>query len=170
MSKDERIVVGQADGDIPVLTASEVSKISAEMVGLSKHQLDIVSRSLEPLIYNTPAFIAATKNLVLNRRGRVRIIVLEPANLVSNGNHRLVDLVMRVSSLMEIRRPGEYHLAFNEAMLIADRRQVVHRKHSDRYAGVANFNAPRLASNLSETFEAIWQNAETPPDFRRLML
>jgi hypothetical protein len=158
------------NGDIHFSSPDELCKITVEMAGLSRRQLDIVSRSLEPAVYATVDFVDAVKNLVLSARGRVRIIVLDPIPLISRGNHRLVDLAMRLSSFIEIRRPGEYHLEFNEAMLIADRLSVVHRKYSDRYEGMANFQAPRLASTMTENFEAIWQHAETIPHFRRLML
>jgi hypothetical protein len=140
------------------------------MAGLSRRQLDIVSRSLDPAVYNTADFLDGVKSLVLSGRGRVRIILLDPDPLISSGKHRLLELTMRLSSLMSIRRPGECHSEFNEAMLIADRLSVVHQKYSDRYEGMANFQSPRLASSLTENFEAIWQNAEAIPHFRRLML
>jgi len=103
-------------------------------------------------------------------RGRVRILVLDPEALLSRSDHRLVNLALRVSSYVEIRRPGPDHVEFNEAMLIADRKGVIHRKQSDRYEGVANFHAPVRAAHLSENFESIWTHAEPDPHFRRLML
>jgi hypothetical protein len=81
-----------------------------------------------------------------------------------------VILALRVSSYMEIRRPGPDHQGFNEAMLIADQIGVIHRMQSDRYEGIANFHNPLRANRLSESFEAMWQNAEPDPHFRRLML
>ena len=161
----------KAGEDIHFSSSGELLKLTVDIVGLSGRQLDIASRSLEPAVYDTRDFLDAVKHFVLSRRGsRVRIVVLDPDSLISRNSRRLVDLAMRLSSLMEIRRPGERHSAFNEAMLISDRLRVVHRKHSDRYEGIANFHAPRLAGCLSESFEAIWQNAETIPYFRRLML
>lgn len=140
------------------------------MVGKARRQLDIVSRSLEPAVYGTQDFLEAAKALALTPRGQVRILLLDPEALLARGGHRLVELAMRVSSHMEIRRPGPDHQEFNEAMLIADRRGVIHRQLSDRYEGVANFHAPQWAARLSDNFETIWQNAEPDPHFRRLML
>lgn len=142
------------------------------MAGRTRRHLDIVSRSLEPVVYDQPEFLEAVQKLVLSARGRakVRILVLNPEALISRGNHRLVDLVMRVSSYMEIRHPCLDHREFNEAMLIADEIAVIHRKQADRYEGIANFNSPRRATQLSETFEMLWQNAELDTHFRRLML
>ncbi len=163
---------GHGAEDIPFSSSLELAKLSAQMAGAARRRLDIVSRSLEPAVYDTREFLDAAQKMVLSTRGRgrVRILVLDPEALLSRGEHRLVNLAMRVSSYMEIRRPGPDHQEFNEAMLLADRGGVIHRKHSDRYEGVANFHAPQRAAYLSENFETLWQNAEPDPHFRRLML
>ena len=140
------------------------------MSGQTQRELDIISRSLEPLVFDTREFIAAIKNLVLSHRGRVRVVVLNPDTLVSRGGSRMVELAIRLSSYIEIRSPGEIHREFNEAMLIADRLGVIHSENSERYVGLANFHAPRMAALLSENFESIWHYAENIPSFRRLML
>ena len=157
-------------GDIAIATSADLGKISLAMARRSAHQLDIVSRGLDPVVYDTRDFLDAVKHLVLSRRGQVRIIVLDADALISRDGHRLVGLAMRVSSFMEIRSPGESHAEFNEAMMIADRLSVIHRHYSDRYEGIANFHAPQWAALLSSSFESIWQNAEPIPHFRRLML
>lgn len=157
-------------GDIPFFSSSELGSLSVEMVGGARRRLDIVSHSLEPAVYDTEAFLEAVKKLVLTPRGQARILVLDPEALISRGGHRLVDLATRVSSRMEIRRPGPEDQEFNEAMLIVDDVGMIHRKLSDRYEGVANFHAPLRAAQLLESFESLWQNAEADPHFRRLML
>jgi hypothetical protein len=158
--------------DILFATSRELSALSAQMVSQARRSVDIVSRFLEPAVYDTQNFVEAMQRLVVSGRGRakVRILVLDPAALVSYGNHRVVDLCMKVSSYMEIRRPGPDHQDFNEAMLIVDGKAMIHRKLSDRYEGIANFHAPRRAEQLLERFEALWQQGEPDTNFRRLML
>jgi hypothetical protein len=158
--------------DIIFSSSLELARLSADMAGRARRRLDIASRSLEPAVYDTKEFLEAVQKLVLAARGRacVRILVLDPEALISRGDHRLVQLAMRVSSYMEIRRPGPDHQEFNEALLIADGKGVIHRKQADRYEGVANFHAPRRAAHLSQSFETLWQHAELDPNFRRLML
>lgn len=162
--------LGLGAEDLPFSTSLELRRLSVEMVGNARRQLDIVSRSLEPAVYDSVEFVDAVKKLALSPHGRVRILVLDPESLLSYGGHRLVELAMRVSSHMEIRRPGPDHLEFNEAMLIADRMGVIHRKYSDRFEGIANFRARLWAARLSESFDLLWQNADIDPHFRRLML
>jgi hypothetical protein len=159
-------------GNIPFSSSLELAALSAQMAGRVRRRLDIVSRSLEPAVYETKEFLDAVQKLVVTGRGHahVRILVLDVEALISRGDHRLVMLAMRVSSYMEIRRLGPDQQGFNEAMLIADQVGVIHRMVSDRYEGVANFHDPLRAARLSESFELMWQNAEPDPHFRRLML
>jgi hypothetical protein len=163
---------GLQSEDIHFSSRLELADLTAQMAGQARRHLDIVSRALEPEVYETQAFLAAAQRLVVSGRGRgrVRILVLDPEALLSQGEHRLVGLAQRLSSYMEIRRPGPDHQEFNEAMLIVDGKAVIHRKQSGRYEGIANFHSPVRAAHLSEGFEAIWQNAEPDPHFRRLML
>ncbi len=170
MIADESTHAGANGEDILFSTSSELGQLSVAMAKVARRRLDIVSRRLDPSVYETRDFLETVKKLVISGHVKVRILVLDPASVISLGNHRLVDLAMHVSSHMEIRRPGANHLDFNEAMLIADNMVVIHRKYADRYEGVANFNAPREASIMAESFESIWQHAETIPHFRRLMI
>ena len=158
--------------DIRFSSSLELANITAQMAAQARRHVDIVSRSLEPAVYEGAAFLAAVQRLVVagRGRGRVRILVLDPEALLSRGDHRLVNLAMRLSSYMEIRRPGPDHQAFNEALMVVDRTGCIHRPLSDRYEGVANFHSPLRAAHLAESFEALWQPAEPDPHFRRLML
>ena len=162
--------ISNTEGDVTIASFAELHNITLAMTGTAKRQLDIISRSLEPVVYDTKDFLDAVKNMILTHRGKVRIVVIDPATLISRNDHRLVEMAIRLSSFMEIRKPGEHHAEFNEAMLIADRKMVIYQKHSDRYESVANLNAPRMAASLSDNFDIIWQHTVTIPDFRRLML
>lgn len=159
-----------ASEDIPFASAAELRQLSVAMAGTARRQLDIASRSLDPKVYDTEEFVEAVKKLALTKRGQIRILVLDPEALLSQGSHRLVELAMRVSSHIEIRKPGPDHQEYNEALLLADRMGVVYRKYSDRHDGQANYHAPLWAARLSDDFEQLWQNAESIPHFRRLML
>jgi len=170
MSEIDNDTPAAASGPIPFSSALELRRLSAEMAANARQQLDIVSRSLDPRVYDTEEFISAVKQLVLTPRSRVRILLLDPAALLARGGHRLVELAIRVSSHMEIRRVGPDQSEFNEAMMIADRSGAIYREYSDRHDGIANFHDRLWAARLSESFESLWQNALPDPNFRRLML
>jgi hypothetical protein len=158
--------------DIPFSSSLELANLSVQIAGLARRHLDIISRSLEPTIYDRAEFVDVVQRMVVSAQGRasVRILVLNPEQLLSHGGHRLINLAMRVSSYIQIRHPGPDHRDFNEAMLLADEKAVIYRKQSERYKGIANFQHPQWAGQLAETFENLWQHAELNPNFRRLML
>lgn len=162
------LVLGKHTDKIRVESSTQLAELSLSMTQQAQRLLDICSRHLDPLVYDTDAFITAVKELALRSRySQVRILVLDPESLVSRG-HRLVQLAQQLSSFIQIRRPGPDHRDFNEAMLIADETGYIHRLMSDRYEGAASFNASPEAREYKKTFDAIWDRGAPDPNFRRL--
>ena len=54
--------------------------------------------------------------------------------------------------------------------LIADEIGYAHRKHADRFEGVARFNAAKEATSLLIFFNEVWRNSAPDPDLRRIYL
>ena len=150
--------------------SDELRAIVLRMVTDCARTLDITSRHLDPAIYDHADFIEAVKQVALNNRlARIRIIVTDTGPMISRG-HRLLTLSTRLSSYIELRKPGRDYRHFNEAMLIADKRAYCHRQFADRYDGMANFDDQRRASDLTGKFEEIWERADIDANFRRLHL
>lgn len=170
MSEPDSEAASRDGHEIHIESLQQLREVSLQMVQGTFRHLDIVSRSLDPAVYDTPEFVQAVRALALGKRSRVRILLLRPESLLSRGGHRLVELAMRLSSHLEIRKPGPDDEDYNEGLMIVDSRIGIHRPLADRYEGVANFKSPAWAARLSESFERLWQNAEPDPHFRRLML
>jgi hypothetical protein len=133
----------------------------------SRH-LDIVSRHLDPQLYDTDDFSAAVKRLALSRRrARVRIMVIDARPLVSKG-HRLIDLCNRLPSFVEMRAPGRQHRSYNQAVMLVDGHGYIHRQFSDRFEAQANFADRRVASSMGDRFEDMWERGVPETRFRRL--
>ena len=161
-------VLGQSAGTIEVSARADVARISLELARQSRRSLDIVSRHLDPDVYDNEEFVEAVKELVLNNRGaRVRLMVIDARPLVTQ-NHRLIDLADRVSSYVELRGPAAQHKMFNEAMLVADNMGYVHRQFSDRFEATASFADRRITARLSERMDDLWERGLPDPNFRRL--
>lgn len=151
-------------------TSEQLREIALTMAQNCARSLDIVSRHLDPAIYDHAAFVDAVKQIALNsQHARVRILVTDIGPVISRG-HRLLDLSARLSTYIAIRKPGRDHRNFNEAMLVADNQAYIHRRFADRYDGHASYNDHRSARDLTVRFEEIWERAETDPNFRRLHL
>ena len=93
----------------------------------------------------------------------------DSGNAVKYG-HRLIPLSQRLTSFIEVRKVADDFKDYNEAFLIADETGYVHRKHADRFEGVAQFNAVKEAVNLLIFFNEVWRNSAPDPDLRRIYL
>lgn len=154
--------------EIAFETSAALREIALEMARNSSRTLDIVSRHLDPTIYDQAPFIEAIKQIVLNNRvARIRLLVTDIGPVITRG-HRLLELSNRLSSYIAIRKPGRDYRNFNEALLLADSTAYIHRQFADRYEGLASHDDPRRASELTRRFEEIWQRADIDPNFRRL--
>ncbi|MEM7466614.1 MAG: hypothetical protein AAF387_06980 [Pseudomonadota bacterium] len=146
----------------------ELFEITCNMLGRGSRSLDIVSRHLDPLIYDQSETIDLIKGIILgNRHAQVRLVVTDLRPVLSRG-HRLLDLTHRLSSFIEIRVPGKSHKNFNEALLIADNSAYIYRPFADRYEGEAHYYDRGKARDLSARFDELWEKADIHPGLRRL--
>jgi hypothetical protein len=171
MSKDaEHYAPASPEGDNAFATRAELTCWSCILAGRARLSLDILSRELDPDAYDTEEFVSLIRKMTSSHpRARVRILVQDPGAVVARG-HRLIDLAQRLSSFVEIRKPGKQHEDCNEAMLIVDKTGYIHRLQADRFEGVANLHGPRRARFLAARFDEIWQCASADANFRRLLL
>jgi hypothetical protein len=161
-------VLGVSDEVVDIDERATLAALSLAMASQCSRQLDIVSRHLDPPIYDDDDFVAAVKGLALgSRRARIRLLVTDTRPLLARG-HRLLDLAARLSSFIALRVPAPVHKDFNEAILLADNQGYIHRRHADRFEGNANFSDRRTCAALSERFEEMWERGAPDPNFRRL--
>jgi len=170
MENIEDYILGETEEEITLETSDHSRAISIQMINKCRRDLDIVSRDLDPCIYDTSEMLDAIKKLALRSRlSRIRILVLQPETLKSRG-HRMLDLSERLSSFIKIRRVGKEHSSFNSAMLLVDECGFVRRPHSDRFEGRANFKDRKTVSDMQGEFDLLWNHSQKDPNFRRLSL
>ncbi len=164
-------LLGISAGRLAFDRSEPLREVCLALAAQARLSLDIVSRHLDPALFDTEPFSAAVKDLVRenSRRAQVRILVLDSATLVSRG-HRLVDLGQRLTSAIALRVPAPEHRDFNEAWLVADNTGYVYRRFSDRFDAEADFSDRRRAQSLTNRFEELWNRAQHEPNFRRLHL
>ena len=156
------------DSQSVVIDTSEACRLAAlSMVGQAARGIDIVSRQLDPQMYDNREFCEAVSELVLgSRRARVRVLIRHTDPVVKRG-HRLVTLSQRLSSYIEIRVPAREFDEYNAAFLLVDGAGVIYRTLSDTFEGSVNFNDPRRSHELGRQFEAMWQTAVADVNLRR---
>lgn len=169
---------GESDDTIPVLGSDDTlfeindkeifARLSLAMASQCTRHLDIVSRHLDPQIYDTDEFGAAIKRLALeNRRARIRLLVVDARPLITSG-HRLIELASRLPSYIEIRAPGRTHRGFNEALMLADKDGYIYRQFSDRFEAQVNFADRQVVKVWHDRFEDMWERGTPETRFRRL--
>jgi hypothetical protein len=163
--------VSTASDDLLLLDSLEdFQKYTTQLCVNTRRHLDILSHTLDPLVYEHPNTVAAISALARSQRlARVRILVQDTQPLIERG-HQLVRLAQRLPSKIELRkqqvRPENTDMAF----MLADREQLLYKNDDRSYRGFVNFKAPAEVQSLKEIFAHAWENAETAPDLQRLHL
>ena len=164
------MVLGEPSEPIELGTREDNRAAALELVRQARRSLELMSRDLDPHVYDNPAFVDAIKAFVLNsRRARVRILIRDVSHIVKDG-HRLVELCYRLPSYLAIRTLAREHENYNSAFLIADGVGTLYRTHADRFEGSVNFDDKGSAEDLLNLFDEMWEHADAHPDLRRLSL
>jgi len=156
------------DSQAVVVDTGEACRLAAlSMVRQATRSIEIVSRQLDPQMYDDRDFCEAVTQLVTtSRRARVRALVRYTEPVVKQG-HRLVTLSHRLSTFIEMRVPAREFDEYNAAFLIVDGAGVIYRTLSDGFEATVNFNGARMAQELSRQFESMWQSASPDANLRR---
>jgi hypothetical protein len=170
MDKFGHLELGKSDEAVAIETVQHHRDAAVRMVGQARFNVEIVSRLLDPPVYDTPEFIDALTKLILGRRAvKVRVLVFDPQAVVHRG-HRLVDLSGKLSSFIEMRKPGIEHMNFNGSLLMADAKGYILRENAERYEGTVNFHDRAVSKNLLDAFEEMWARGTPDPNLRRMIL
>lgn len=134
----------------------------------ARRQLSILTRDLDPALYETPEFLAAVRALALRGRVlRVRVLVADTQRAVREG-HRLLDLHQAVSSWLHIRLPDPDGEWSGEVYCIADDDGILHRVQDGQYNATFEPGGSALARARLRDFDRQWQRSTTDPNLRRL--
>lgn len=163
----ERFLLKEDSESVDIDTSEACRMAAVSMARQAARSVEIVSRNLDPHMYDNADFCDAVTQLVIgSRRARVRAL-LRDTNRVVKGGHRLVPLAQRLASFIELRVPAQEHDEYNAAFLIVDGTGVIYRRLSDRFEASVNFNDPRFAGELGRQFEEMWQTAVPDINLRR---
>lgn len=156
------------ESDISLSSRDQVKVMNIALTQQASRNIDIISKHLDPHVFDTIEFFDALKNLSISSRfTKIRILIQSSEPMVKNG-HRIIELIQLLTSSIEVRRISEEYKSYNEAYSLYDTKGVIFLRQSERYEGFANFNRPRLVSELSDFFNEIWDHSEVDSNLRRL--
>ena len=145
-------------------------ELTLRMVGQASRSLDLFTFDLEPALYDQPAFLEAFKRLARMRKvARIRIL-LQDHHLVRHRGHRLIELVQRLPSTVELRKPDAAFRAFRENFLLVDDCGYLHRRMAGRYQVNACCNDRLQVARLADLFTEAWEAGEPDRELARLHL
>ncbi len=164
----EESVLGKDSGPIALRYREENRAAALALVRQARRSLYMISRDLDPLIYDTTEFVDTVKELATRSRySEIQILVQETDIIIRQG-HRLIELMRRLTSRIEIRVPDKEDSEYNEAIFMVDDVGYIRRELADRYEGVVDFNAPLQVRNMAKIFRDMWERGAPDPNLRRL--
>lgn len=142
-----------------------------------RRQLKILSRRLDPALYNNDCFADALSSLArYHRSSYIQILVKDTKPLVERG-HALIRLAQRLPSKVEVRQLKQdtrQEADNNAAFMLVDSDGLLYINDDSAplsdVRGFANYAAAPEVKNLNETFERLWQCSEPDPNLRQLKL
>ena len=141
-----------------------------KFVNSAQNSIHILSRHLDPSIFNQQAFIDAASQMARRKRSSyIHILVNNPSQIITQGS-RIVELSQRISSKVEIRTICDEYSQYNRSFLIADAIGYIHNTKSDLYQAEVNFKDKEMSNELMETFNSIWELSSQDTAIRRLCI
>jgi hypothetical protein len=151
-------------------TQKEVRAAVAEVTRLADKSLAILTRDLEPEIYDHDEFLETLKRFVLARPfARVRVLITDPARAMKDGN-RFVTMGRRLNSYIEFRNVKPQYRDHAEAFCIADEHAIVYRARADSWDGMSDTYHPAIARHYLTIFDGLWHACEIDSELRQLHL
>lgn len=163
----ERFVLKKDSQTVDIDTSDACRLAAVSMARQAARSIEIVSRKLDPPMYDNDDFCQAVSRLVTgSRRARVRVLLRQVDPVMRHG-HRLLNVAHRLSSFIEMRVPAPEYDDFNGAFLVVDGTGIIDRRLSDRFEARVSFNDPRAAQELRRQFEEMWQTSVSNANLRR---
>lgn len=158
------------DTDISLSSRDEVKVMNIALAQQASRNIDIISKHLDAGVFDSVDFIQAIKNLSISSKfTRIRILIKDSELMTQNG-HRMIDLIQQLTSSIEVRKISDEYKSYNEAFSLYDAKGVIYLRYADRYEGFANFDRPRLVTELSNFFNEVWEHSTPDANLRRIFI
>jgi hypothetical protein len=142
---------------------ADFQKHTQLLLGHTRRQLAILSRTLDAPIYDTEAFVSAISDLARSSRyTQIQILVKDTEPLIDRG-HKLARLAQRLSSKITLRKltlePENGEMGF----MLSDKTGLLYKNDEREYRGFTDTQAAAEVKRLREIFDYLWQYAEPEP-------
>lgn len=163
-----------APRDVGILPAEDRPGVEAARLQLlvdARHVLAIHLPALDSEHFANPAELEQIRRIATSGRGaRIRLLLHDPGAALRDG-HRLVALVQRLSSVIQVRRPlDEIDLAQRAGWLLNDAGGYLFLPDYDRPQGRAARYDRAGQAPLAQQFDEIWERSVPATELQALGL
>ncbi len=134
-----------------------------------KRDLAIYTRDLDPAILDQADAIEALRQIALRSKASIRVLVQDTARAVQV-DHRLIELVRRLPSVMSIRKPQHDDLQFTGAFIATDQHSYLERQNADAFECEGDLHHIGRHGQLLRYFNEVWERSEPASELRRLSI
>lgn len=149
---------------VPLSNLEEFVAALEQTIGLASIQLNIVSDTLDPLLFDCPKIVSALSHLARsNAKIQIRILVKDPSELVSRRNATVL-LAQRLPSKIKIKHLQLQPNNKNINYWVADRSVLLTLRDKVAFSGSFQARAKIEVRSLLEEFTYLWerQSADIP--------
>lgn len=152
---------------------ADLAQHALALAELGRRQIRILSRQLDPALYDTKTFCAALSEIARRHPScDVQILIKDSKPLVEKG-HQVIRLAQRLPSKVKVRRlcqesDAELTHKKNHAFMLVDLDKLLYLNNETDYQGFANYAAGPEVRSLKALFERLWQTSEADPNLRSL--
>ncbi|HID82400.1 MAG TPA: hypothetical protein EYH06_08950 [Chromatiales bacterium] len=161
--------IGQPHKVITLERRDENRLAAIQLAGQARHEILIISREFEPMIYGHHEFTDHIGQFIRDRRTDMRILVRDERPMIRH-SHRLAEMAISYSSKIAIRKLGSTDKDYNEAWMLCDSIALLYRPIADLFEATLDCYTPRRGKECQEAFEKMWGNAELIPELRALKI
>jgi len=146
----------------------EAKALVLEMAQQAKHQICILGREIDPVLFNQQAFIDSVSALARRSpRTEIRILVHNTISNVQN-DHQLIPLAQHLSSSIHIHNTATQHHDLQKTVLLIDDFAYLSCPRSTQYQGSACLYDRLVVRQFQHEFDELWQQSSPDVTIRRL--
>lgn len=164
--------ISETDPDLIMLDELEdFSRHALKIVEESRREILILSKTLDPALYNNDTFYHQLLEMARrDREAHVKILVKEFRSVEARG-HQILDLSRRLPSKIEIRKLLVRPAQDSAAYLIGDKKHLLFMHEDQVYNGAVNYEAEEECKELVQEFNFLWErHSEQDPAVHGMMI
>lgn len=162
--------LGESDIRLELTHLSMLKNAALALLAQSKREIFIITPDLEHSRFDNDEFIDALSAFARSSRHTcTRLLVADPLLAIKDG-HRLINLMRKLSSLIEIRQVHEDDVDLTQSWIVADNIGLLRCTNRDPWQGSLLPKGTPYAQQARSRFLEYWERASAVQDFRILSL